>query len=87
MVLGLLGGGSSERPLLCMGGLGNHPRCRWPARASSAAVNRCALGRARVPFPPQMGLPKENADKIIRGFTNQKAIQGLQVGAAPPRTV
>ncbi|KAL4434488.1 hypothetical protein ABPG75_000929 [Micractinium tetrahymenae] len=26
----------------------------------------------------QMGLPKENADKIIRGFTNQKAIQGLQ---------
>lgn len=28
----------------------------------------------------QMGLPKENADKIIRGFTNQKAIAGMQVG-------
>ena len=27
----------------------------------------------------QMGLPKENADKIIRGFTNQKAIAGMQV--------
>ncbi|PSC73353.1 chloroplastic isoform X2 [Micractinium conductrix] len=26
----------------------------------------------------QMGLPKENADKIIRGFSNQKAIQGMQ---------
>lgn len=33
-----------------------------------------------------MGLPKENADKIIRGFTNQKAIQGLQAGAAPRLT-
>ena len=29
----------------------------------------------------QMGLPKENADKIIRGFSNQKAISGMQVGA------
>jgi hypothetical protein len=28
----------------------------------------------------QMGLPKENADKIIRGFSNQKAISGMQVG-------
>lgn len=28
-----------------------------------------------------MGLPKENADKIIRGFTNQKAIAGMQVRA------
>ncbi|EFN52285.1 hypothetical protein CHLNCDRAFT_139027 [Chlorella variabilis] len=26
----------------------------------------------------QMGLPRENADKIIRGFTNQKAIAGMQ---------
>lgn len=29
-----------------------------------------------------MGLPKENADKIIRGFTNQKAIASMQVGAS-----
>ena len=28
----------------------------------------------------QMGLSQESADKIIRGFTNQKAIASMQVG-------
>ena len=32
----------------------------------------------------KMGLPKEAADKIIRGFTNQKLIQNMQVGRQGP---
>lgn len=31
----------------------------------------------------KMGLPKEAADKIVKGFTNQRLIAGLQVRGGP----
>ena len=51
-----------------------------PPRRSFCTANH----ETRHAFPPimQMGLPKENADKIIRGFTNQKAIASMQARRA-----
>lgn len=35
----------------------------------------------------RMGLPKETADKVLKGFQNQKLIAGMQVGSPGGRAV
>lgn len=72
---------------LSAGALPGVPVCAlWRACGLVCMRGPPALPAAHPPpasavLHPQMGLPKENADKIIRGFTNQKAIASMQVGA------
>ena len=69
------------RRLLCAGCL--HPDPPTATRLPAALPSTSCPYLPAFPASEQMGLPKENADKIIRGFSNQKAIQGMQASAGP----